>query len=232
MKTTLILALAAVALTTACNTAPALTTFTNSNITSSGRDTTVKVNFPLAQNNQNKAVADSINSYVESLVNQLPTLNKEDQKIPGDTIHIPIDAYMSWEVNANAKIIHLQTNQYTYTGGAHGSTQILTRTFNAATGRRVNFLDYVKKPQDMLGIIHDQLTADSVYLFTPVAEVPMPQNFLINAQGVTALYNQYEIAPYSSGIIEVPMPYTQLENILDIEAFDAYSLSTQECPID
>lgn len=231
MKKLLIIIISAVAFIS-CNSGSNLTTFVNSNVTRQSGDTTIKVNYPAATNKANQQVQDSINVFVEDLLSQLPTLGEPEPKTPADTLDFPLEVYMNWSAAVNNKIVQLEIEQYIFTGGAHGSTLLLTHTFDAQTGNTINPLSFVKEPQKMLEIIHEQLVVDATPLFGPVAEVPMPKVLVLDSVAVTAVYNQYEIAPYSSGIIKIRMPYTQLENIFDTASIDPSTLSITKCPID
>lgn len=42
----------------------------------------------------------------------------------------------------------------------------------------------------------------------------IPDNFLLQEDGVTFLYNRYEIAPYSMGDFQLTVPYTEIETFL------------------
>ena len=39
-------------------------------------------------------------------------------------------------------------------------------------------------------------------------------NFLVSEEGITYVYGQYEIGPYSLGIIEVTLAWEELEGLL------------------
>lgn len=42
----------------------------------------------------------------------------------------------------------------------------------------------------------------------------VPDNFRLGQEGITFLYNPYDIAPYSMGAFELTVPYTELKNYL------------------
>lgn len=53
---------------------------------------------------------------------------------------------------------------------------------------------------------------ESIVLF--VSEVEPNGNFGISGEGVTYIYNPYDIAPYSSGTIRIFIPWKELKPIL------------------
>lgn len=47
------------------------------------------------------------------------------------------------------------------------------------------------------------------------SELYVPDNFLLEKEGISFLYNQYDIAPYSMGVIVISLPYSQLKPYLN-----------------
>ena len=43
------------------------------------------------------------------------------------------------------------------------------------------------------------------------------ENFLISSEGLIFAYQQYEIAPYSEGLIQVKIPYNDIQDLLKIQ---------------
>jgi hypothetical protein len=50
--------------------------------------------------------------------------------------------------------------------------------------------------------------------FFNVAEIVPNNNFYIDGEGITYTYNEYEIAPYSLGCIDVKIPYGKTKKLL------------------
>ncbi len=111
-----------------------------------------------------------------------------------------------------------------YTGGAHGSLNVLFYTID------LNELTTITE-EDIFKANYHQFLTDKIIeklmekyaLDTPeqllnegffdINEIAPNNNFWINSQGVHYVYNQYEIAPYSMGPIEVTIPYKDLKSI-------------------
>ena len=55
--------------------------------------------------------------------------------------------------------------------------------------------------------------ADTSMLFT--REIGPNGNFMVSPEGVTYIYNQYEIGPYVMGAIRVTVPWDELEGLIE-----------------
>ena len=112
-----------------------------------------------------------------------------------------------------------------YEGGAHGSYRVLYTNIDLNSLTTISeedlFVpDYFKPLTDI--ILHrlmDQynaITPDALLLngFFTIEDIVPNNNFWINDEGLHYSYNQYEIAPYAMGVIDVTVPYSDLTDIL------------------
>ena len=112
-----------------------------------------------------------------------------------------------------------------YTGGAHGSHRITYTNIDLGDLVTISeediFVTNYKKP--LTDIIINRLMAknnvtvpDSLIGigFFNLDEVFPNNNFWLDDKGIHYSYNQYEIAPYSMGVIDVDIPYEDLSAIL------------------
>jgi len=124
--------------------------------------------------------------------------------------------------------------QHEYQGGIHGYTTEVGFTFRKSDGKQIPLLQNTDSPE------FAQLLKDGVkrffggetpasdeevleYLFASEVEaldnLPLPGNApYLTQTGVVFLYTQYEIAPYSSGIITFEVPFAQIKPYLTQEA--------------
>ncbi|MCI1965939.1 MAG: DUF3298 and DUF4163 domain-containing protein [Oscillospiraceae bacterium] len=130
------------------------------------------------------------------------------------------DAVMKYEITLNQDC-YLSTyrDRYEFTGGAHGNTVRASDTFSLQSGRRfalshffapgVNYRRMVaaeilkQAEQNMLqnpGIYFD----DYKHL---ILKYFKPENYYLTPDGVAIYYQQYEIAPYATGIVTFIIPY-------------------------
>ncbi|MBU2651661.1 MAG: DUF3298 and DUF4163 domain-containing protein [Bacteroidetes bacterium] len=114
-------------------------------------------------------------------------------------------------------------NNYGFTGGAHGITRINYIVFDTENGVKLNKEDIFiegyedqlsglidKKLRELFEIPADKSLQDGGFF---ESKVQANDNILMNMKGLGFLYNQYEIAPYSYGQIEVFFSFAELESI-------------------
>lgn len=109
---------------------------------------------------------------------------------------------------------------YSYTGGAHGSTARTGLCFSLTDGSRVLENDLFKPgyKETLDKLLRARLEskaksegfADSIFN----RDIEANGNFYISPEGVNYIYGQYEIGPYSLGIIELDLSWDELEPIL------------------
>lgn len=116
-----------------------------------------------------------------------------------------------------ACIISLYLDNYQYTGGAHGSTVRTSRTWNLKTGKTIKLRELYKCSGDYKSYIKkkiiEQIKENPDIYFENYEEL-VEQTFNVNnfystPQGVVVYFQQYDIAPYSSGIREFLLPYNK-----------------------
>ncbi|MEQ8175848.1 MAG: DUF3298 and DUF4163 domain-containing protein [Syntrophomonadaceae bacterium] len=116
-----------------------------------------------------------------------------------------------------ACIISLYFDNYQYTGGAHGLTVRTSQTWNLKTGKMIklrelyncrgNYKSYIKNK------IIEQIKENPDSYFENYEELVEQtfdvNNFYCTPQGVVVYFQQYDIAPYASGIREFLLPYNR-----------------------
>ena len=115
----------------------------------------------------------------------------------------------------------------TYLGGPHGSHDIYYLNIDSKTGKRLSKADVFKadKEEELLQAItmrlaHDNNCKDHDELvektgITMLGDIFVEQNFTLEAEGVTFVYNTYEIASYAEGTISVFLPYEELKDYMN-----------------
>lgn len=126
-----------------------------------------------------------------------------------------------------------ETNEYM--GGAHGSQYISyynIDTRNGAimkedklfkSGSKDKLTQYIK--EELAKTLNSQ--GDTITLLDPESIVPS-DNFYFNNQGIVYVYNSYEVAPYSDGLVEVTIPYAKIKDMIISEYLPIISLKTKE----
>lgn len=120
---------------------------------------------------------------------------------------------------------YLATVDY-YEGGAHGINQLITFNFDTATGKLITLADVfapgyesqlksclLKALKSKTGLNSMDELKDAGYLYS--MEMFPSENFILNDETITFVYNPYEIAPYAVGSIELIITYSEVSKILN-----------------
>ena len=158
-------------------------------------------------NTYNKNLADSLqynsenNLYQEAV--ELYKYNKQN--------NYPImvyEVYRTYEITLNtSKVISLYSDEYIFSGGAHGNTVRTSQTWNMVTGRMMDLYEFFRNPyfiQSIFKQIIAQINTDKDIYFEDacclVIETFSTKNFYLTPEYIAVYFQAYDIAPYSSGI--------------------------------
>lgn len=144
------------------------------------------------------------------------------------------DAYLdrfhySQEVVFNERhLICVRESLYTYTGGAHGYDQYTHHVFSLISGERLTLQDVIKPGYKVPFIARGRLDLLRQGGCTPEQrldeaglqrdELPLNNNWWIDARGLGFHYNPYEIACYARGMVRFQITWEQLQPWLDPDA--------------
>jgi len=135
------------------------------------------------------------------------------------------DSVMEWEAQIDGEIMYqsdevvsIAITSYMNTGGAHGSLIITFLNFDSYSGKLLKkgdlFHDYLSFTEIAKDYFNKEI-ADKKELYFEPDNFKLPENIGFNDEGVILLYNTYEIAPYSSGVTEINIPWNDLEASLN-----------------
>ncbi len=122
-------------------------------------------------------------------------------------------------------VVSLYTDEYIFTGGAHGNTIRTSETWNLKTGKIITLEElYPNNPNFKTDIIREinlqianEISLGNNIYFDDYAELVVksfnPKSFYLTPLGVSIYYQQYDIAPYSSGILNFVIDY----NVMKVE---------------
>lgn len=120
------------------------------------------------------------------------------------------------------KVISLTQKIYQFTGGAHGMTWLTGHTIDVTAGRSLLLPDLFTSPKNYRERLNQFVRAEGVARNLPMwgfEGVRDDSKFYLNETGIVLFFQQYEIAPYSEGIVRVLVPYPQVADILRSEFF-------------
>ena len=107
-------------------------------------------------------------------------------------------------VYADRRFLSFYCSDYSYTGGAHGSTQITVGTIDRKSGRILK-LDDVSAFSDRVALqkkLHAAVLA-KIGKNDLQDEVKPHDNFYLSKDGWHFVFNEYEVACYAEGAVEV-----------------------------
>jgi hypothetical protein len=123
-----------------------------------------------------------------------------------------------------AHILSFYIDHYAFTGGAHGFQTRQFTVVNLWTGKEVGLKDIFKENYEtrLSAIIRDKA---HIKIHLPASQSLMDagfftdtikpsDNFYITRRGIGFFYNQYDIAPYNSGAIDIFIPFSELKDLL------------------
>ena len=112
----------------------------------------------------------------------------------------------------------------TYDGGAHGLLTKGVLNFSTNTGKKLTLDDVLLQGYEhrLTELLLDKLLKQTAskdinelrakgYLYS--MDMCPSQTYIINDDGITFIYNQYEIAPYAMGMTELQMDWKELNDV-------------------
>ncbi len=132
------------------------------------------------------------------------------ENIEGDDIYF-IDSH----------ILELSNTNYEYNGGANGYATTSMQAYSLDSGEElpndINNVFDIAKSDKLLNLINAKLKEiqDSVTMHAdslPVTE--LPKTFFIDSNNITFVWQIYEIAPRSSGLIQIPIKLDELKEFV------------------
>lgn len=203
---------------------------------------TISISYPEFSGINNTAVQNKINSDIKNYILNLFDQDKKSAKENCNFSNLPGGA-PDWQCEydlgsdsfdtAGGKILSIKFEYYQFTGGAHGGTEVEFLNYNLATGEKINWQNVFKKDSNYLQLVADYSKADltknllqskdgqlsdSDWIQTgtdPKTKENYTTNIGFTNGGLDVVFGQYQVAPYSTGMPEVVIPYSQLKNVLD-----------------
>ena len=169
--------------------------------------------------------------YIDSVINVFKEDNKEQiefAKAEGfEARDIDYEFIINTEVHYgnHRDIIGHFINMYQYTGGAHGGTFITCRNYRLEDGSVVTLDNYFKPGYEkvLIPILERKLleyaecsSRDELDDHGYFSNEPMfvPENFEIRQDTIDFIFNQYDIAPYSTGITTLSVSEDEIRSII------------------
>lgn len=160
---------------------------------------------------ERKLLPQAIEVYKESLANGFPVR--------------PFETVLNYTITFNDKgLLSMYRDYYDYTGGAHGNTVRKSDTYNLYNGKTLPLEAFFHTGEFTTMLLENiLLQADRNMQENPgiyfenfpelIIKYFNPENYYLTTEGIAIYYQQYEIAPYSTGIVVFVVPYSELEKL-------------------
>lgn len=181
---------------------------------------------PGVQDRINDMILAQVNAYYRyassDLYKQAVTAYQEAMK-NGYPFHT-FDAVLQYEISYNRDCyLSIYRDQYEYTGGAHGNTVRASDSWNLANGCTLALSCFFLPGQRYRAFLIEQILrqADEQMQQNPgiffedyrslIPKYFNEKSYFLTPSGLEIYYQQYEIAPYATGIVAFTIPYDTLE---------------------
>lgn len=176
-------------------------------------------------------VRDAMIHFIDSIIDIFKEENKEQIRYAKEEGFEPRDIDYEYVIKTEVHygnhrdIIGHFINMYQYTGGAHGGTFITCRNYRLEDGSVVTLDNYFKPGYEkvLIPILEKKLleyaecsSRDELDEHGYFSNEPMfvSDNFEIRKDTIDFIYNQYDIAPYSTGITTLSVPEDEIRSII------------------
>lgn len=209
---------------------PEMLEFSNVSINEKGEKDSFVIDFeyPIIKNAStsalvkiNKSLQDFASSTIESSKKDFKILI-EDDVLSSQQLSL-VSSYSISEFK-QPKILNVMFEIHSYSGGAHGITAVKYFVFDTETGKEI-FLDDVFKSDYLeelskISLLAIQKVDPDLSVYTMAEEGTKSkkenfENFALDEAGLKIKFGDYQIGPYSSGRLEIIIPYNELQDILE-----------------
>lgn len=141
--------------------------------------------------------------------------------------------WMNYEENLEGRVMYnadgfigYRFTINSYSGGAHGNTEVKNCVFDVAQKRLLTLADLIEpsKQSSVDALVREELMKEFNYKsqddldressFFDFSDVKATDKFMIGTTGVSWTFDPYEIASYSMGVIEVIVPWHALKPLM------------------
>lgn len=160
--------------------------------------------------------------YINSIRKELIKETVSDEEIPAYEYYEILNNRILYNRN---HLLSVTIGRETFSGGAHGAHNHLSRVIDLKTGRQLGetdlFIDDYR--DDLAKIIVDNIAVSNNVDnaselenlgFFNVNEISPNGNFYVDDTGITYTFNEYEIAAYAIGPVVVQLPYENVRHLL------------------
>lgn len=194
---------------------------------------TLKIRYPLTSIPHNKSAENNINnminlqvreyySYVSSTLYNNAVEYYHDSQTNNFPFHVN-EAIMQYNITYNDNcFLSLYNDKYEFTGGAHGNTLRSSDTWETCQGTHLPLNCFFYSGTNYMNLLINEITKQAEQNLNQnpgiyfedyknlITEYFNPDSYFLMPQGIVIYYQHYDIAPYSTGIVEFTIPYEMI----------------------
>lgn len=183
-------------------------------------------------NYENLSPQEAVSQYTEDYIASYKELEDDFRLEIERSNGQPVTSWFSYyEMSDNAieynrnDLLSYSVSFSNYTGGAHGANSTRYHVIDLKTGKPVTeesiFIDNYQEQLALILVdkiaalneVQDAKELENIGFFS-VDEIFPNDNFMIDDTGITYAFNEYEIAAYVVGLIEVHIPFNEIEYLI------------------
>lgn len=200
----------------------------------------VKYSYPVIKNKDKREFVDNINNeykfYTDTFIKEAEE-SKEDAKDLREMLEegfAPFTRELDYNVNMNKNgLLSITNNAYYYSGGAHGSYVMTSRTFDINVEQELKLEDIINNnewniKENTHKLFNEKLQNDGLDLNDIWGEVLKEEidnvNFYVKDGALVLYFNAEQVASYALGAPTVEVPYDENIFLIDISNNDESTL--------
>ena len=168
-------------------------------------------------------------SIIDAATGFIETYRLENAEFPDMAAEYFVEVTVTESFNT-ADLLSLELRNYLYTGGAHGYGSVIFKNYDPQTGLEWKLQDLIQDEAEFYAMAeHKFRKAHDIRSGEPINstgfwfendEFSLPETIGFTKKNLILHYNQYEIASYASGPIEVEIPLIEVQALVEIELLD------------
>ncbi len=215
-------------------------------LTSSGEHLDIDVVYPTFEGFAN---SDLVNTHIKDLVAEsveeakesAKSIKEEESELSEDYSSVvnEVKLDINYDYIKNGDILSIKFNTSYFQGGAHPTSSIKPITINIETGQVLEFKDLFEANSDFKNIISakiiEEMAANEELYFEDYSKVVLDKdsdfNFYIDGDSIVVYFDEYELAPHSTGIPSFVFEAEEIQDILREEVYRSIKDSKKRGPI-
>jgi len=159
----------------------------------------------------------------------IETYRLENAEFPDMAAEYFVEVTVTESFNT-ADLLSLELRNYLYTGGAHGYGSVIFKNYDPQTGLEWKLQDLVKDEAEFFAMAEQKFRKEhdirankpinSTGFWFENDQFSLPETIGFTKKNLILHYNQYEIASYAAGPIEVEIPLKEVQAFLEIELLE------------